>query len=398
MNVILLKVTFWILLAKTKSDISDIKETKVKNINYISNVYNDNIELMNVLVKPEKLIMRSSIDESSMLRWNIPNTVDNWAFDIQFNEPNLKSSEKASLYLFYTKENPIIGAFKGAHSTFHGLGAGIEFEGKNVELGYTVNKGTDYFSMEDIFVRHYSLNPRRFKSLKNFRMKVICTKKNFKIELYNEGELLYDNFKFFKSEDVEYSKGGYFFGIFAEYKNVSSGKAIEILGAQLYEREESKDYSIFASNMKKYLASPPNKSDILHPNEDIQNIIYKTHLLIENTTKMLGELPDTTLKTAENELKKELDMLLDKVDKLNIMQRHQKPDSNKKMNTNDLDNKIKRLFKTVSDIEFEVERAKTKIQGVSYFNILVYLFSGLSLFLMISEELKIRWENKTKRI
>lgn len=84
-----------------------VVEQVMDGINYTPHVYNDHIGLQNVLVKPDKLILRSSIDESSMVRWDVPSAKDNWSFVINFNELNLGASESAGLYLFHTKEKQL---------------------------------------------------------------------------------------------------------------------------------------------------------------------------------------------------------------------------------------------------------------------------------------------------
>lgn len=333
-----------------------VKEKKVNEISYKPETYNGHIDLINVLVKPDKLILRSSVDEASMIRWDIPNQSDNWSFVIDFNEPNLRSSEMAKLYIFYTKEKPILGGFKGANPIFNGFAAGIEFQGKNVELGYAINTGIDLFNMDEYVTRMDSLNPRRFKDLNNIKLKLISTNKNLKFEIYNGEKIIYDNFRFFSREDLENGKKGHYIGIFADYKNVSSGKAFELKGAQFYTREETKDYIITKSYMNDGIESIAHKTDILHPNEDIQTLIYKIHNLTKFAKSILGELPESNVKNSEIELLKELEMFNNKLVKLEGTYSEKK--NNKKhpgVYSNDIDNKIKRLLKNTTDLEFSIE-------------------------------------------
>jgi len=361
--------------------IEGLKESKAEDIFYKPEIYNDHIDLINVVVKPDKLVMRSSIDEGAMMRWDVPNKADDWSFEIDFNEPNLNAAEFARLYIFYTKEKPLLGGFKGGNTTFHGFAAGIEFQGKRVELGYALNKGNDFFNMDDFVTKMDSLNPRRFQELKNLKFKVICTSKNFKMEVYSGETIIYDNFRFFTAEDLENRKKGHYIGIFADYKDVSSGKAFEITHAQLYRREETSDYKLTKSYMDPVIGIIRNKEQILHPNEDIKTFIFKMHKLAESAKIILGELPESSIKNSEIEILKEVEGLTDQIKRLKEIGRiRNSRSSSEGIHSNDIDNKIKRLYKNITDFEFSIESI-AESNGRKY-NMLEMLSIVLGVFTM----------------
>lgn len=391
-------------LALIQADASIVKaqegviEQSLDGINYTPHIYNDHIGLQNVLVKPNKLILRSSIDESSMIRWDIPNTKDNWSFIVSFNELNLSSSESAGLYLFYTKEKPVIGDFKGANSIFHGFAAGIEFNGKGVDLVYAKNDGLDYRNIDGYVSKMDSLNPRRFRNIEFLKLKVIATDKNFKIEIYDGDRIIYDNFRFFSKEDLENHRGGKYFGIFADYKNVSSGKAFEINSVQAFHRKELKEYSVSKTYMSKMLPSVIGKHDISHPNTDVRDFIFKVNAVAAYIRSLLGELPETTLGHSEKELIKEMDVLSEKLEKFKAMQRVQVSRGGMSIRLNELDLKIKKIFRSISDIDYAIqdlnERTSTKHNFFEYLTI----FGGIgAMMVLLVRELCGHWTAKPDR-
>lgn len=355
-----------------------IVEYSIDEISFIPHVYNDHIGIQNVMVKPDKLFMRSTIDESAMVRWEIPNSKNNWSFTFEFNELNLESRESAGIFLFYTKEKPVIGSFKGGPSKFHGFAVGLELVGKGVELVYAKNDGIDYINMDEYVSVIDSLNPKRFLNLETLKLKVICTDKNFKVEIYNGDTIIYDNFRFFTKDYLNFAKGGNYLSLFADYKHVSSGKAFELRSAQLYHREETPDYSVTKINMQKVTTHVKPKSEINHPNVDIQDLLFKINTIISYIKAVIGELPETSIVKAEKELIKEVDALSEKVGKIKIGSSGRSNRNNLDKRINQLDVQLKKLSKIMSDVDYLSESSS---DGTShkYHLILEYfvIFSGM---------------------
>lgn len=330
-------------------------ETPINTLGYTPGIYNDNIGVQNVVTRQDGIYLRSTLDESAMVRWETPNPQDDWAFEFEFNEPNLDSRETASIYLFYTKEKPTIGNFKGGPGSFHGFVAGMEFSGKNIEIVHARNKGVDYSNLEDIVTVVDSLNPQRFAGIERLRFKVINTIRNFKVEIYNGNHLLYDNFRHFMKDMTEYAESGYYISIFADYKHVSSGKAFKLMHAQLYHREETADYDTSKVNMQKIEVQIRPKNEIKHHNTDIQDLVFKTNSMIAYIKAMIGELPETSIIKAEHELVKEVDSLYEKLAK------YKSTDTNKKMGVgtaqsiNMLDQQVRKITKLLNYVEHLLE-------------------------------------------
>lgn len=338
-----------------------VTEMPINDISFIPNVYNDHIGIQNVTVKPEKLVMRSTIDDGSMIRWDLPNHTDEWSFVFDFNELNLEARESASIFMFYTTEKPVIGQFKSGPSKYHGFAVGLEFMGKRIELAHASNDGKDYIGLEDDVLLVDSPDPKRFENLESLKMKVICTKKNLKVEIYNEDKLLYDSFRFFGKEYTEYGKAGGYISLFADYKNVSSGKAFEIRGAQLYQREEGPNYSTTKINTKKILPGVRKLDEITHPNTDVQDLIFKMSAINSFIKVMIGELPETSITKGEKELLKELDSIFEKINKMKGSKKEtKKSDFGRKVN--DLDIKMMGFSKKMNELEFIIDSLEDKGQ------------------------------------
>lgn len=370
-------------------------ETPVEGFNYIPGVFNDNIGLQNVIVRSDKLIMRSTIDDSSMIRWEVPVPEDNWSFIFDFNELNLESRESAGLYLFYTKDKQTLGNYKGGTSEYHGFMAGIEFLGKTIELNYAKNEGEDFRNIAEFVTKVDSLNPNRFVNVTSLRLKIINTKNNFKIEIYDKEKLLYDNFRFFGEDDLSNSKKGYYISIFAEYRHVSSGKAFELRNAILNKRVETKEYSTSLIRMEKIENSPKNKSDIQHTNTEVNELIFKISALTSYTKAMLGDLPETAISNVEKELTKEIEMITSKLDKLAGLKSRKRETSNFISNLNVLDLKLKGLERLMNEVEYHMEHMKeTQNKKFSIFESIAIFSSSFVVLILGIRELQNFLENR----
>lgn len=383
----------YFLFNKIEANDVGVSEFPDDRINYKPHVYNDHIELTNVLVKPDKLIMRSSLSENSMIRWDIPNTNENFSFEILFNEPNLNGEEFISLYLFYTKEKPIVGNFKGGIDKFHGAVAGIEMKGKGVELGFATNEGTSYDGLDGIAIITDAISPQRFKNITELKMKLIFTNKNIKFELYDGNKILYDNFKILDSEEFKNIKKDYNIGLFANYRNVSSGKAIEIKNAQLYKREENSDYDVMKNNMI-MIEKKVKKEDILHSNVDVKNYIHSVYDTIHLIEGILGKLPNGILKIVEEELIKEFETVESKlkiiIDKQNIQRK------GKSTRLNEIDKKIQMVSKELIKIEYMMENLKeNKDIANSYLAKITLAFGMFSIIILLLKEIS-KFKNAKK--
>lgn len=371
---------------------TDVEEVALDHHSYIPKIYNDHIELSNVQVNSEKLVMRSSIDSGSMIRWDIPNEHEDFSFEVVFNEPNLSANELASLYLFYTKERPVIGNLKGGFGKFNGFMAGIEMKGKSVELGYALNEGKDYTNLQGVAILTDAISPTRFKNVEELRMKIIFTKKNIKFELYNGDKLLYDNFRIYDEKELDFIKKGYYFGLFADYKDASSGKAIEIRKVQAYKRVENAKYDPLKKNIIP-ISNKIAKSEILHSNTDAKHFINSVYNVIHLIEKLFGKLPNGTLKKIDEELGKELEIIESKLKNLYESQNNIK--DRKPTRLNEIDNKIQMINRQMIAVEFSLEnlREKKRISEGTISNIILVI-GVLSMIILLKKEVHSFMENR----
>jgi hypothetical protein len=318
--------------------------------------------------------------QPSLIRWDIENPINDWSFTFKFNEPILNSSEKAGIYLHYTKEKPTIGEFKGGNGLFHGFIAGIEFTGKSVDLVYIKNNGEDYTSLEEFVTQTDSINPIRIKSIETITMKIISTSKNLKIELYNEDKLIYDNFKIFSVSDLGFNLSGKYLGITADYKNVSSGKAFKLKEAQLYKRIEKADYNIYKSYMSEAKPIIREKEEIHHYDTDVQELIHKIELSNSYIKAILGDLPETTINKAEEGLIKDIKMIEEKVKKLEDSTKSKSKNFDLSHRLNEMEIKIKQLHRSIKDMDYIVDKfIKYKVKSNSSIDYIILISSCIIL-------------------
>lgn len=377
-------VSFRLILG---ASLNGVIETPIENLDYHPGIYNDHIGIQNVIVKSDKLLLRSTIDDGSMVRWELPNTKDNWSFMLKFNELNLESRESAGIHVFYTHEKPTIGSFKGGPSKYNGFMVGLEFVGKSLELVYAKNNGEDYTNMDEYVSTVDSLNPQRFANIDTLTMKVICTKNNFKVEIYDGETLVYDNFKFFTKEYIDNHKKGGYISTFANYKNVSSGKAFELHEAQLYEREETPEYSPSLSRMEKIIPQIKNRNEVIHSNVDIQDLIFKVSAVTNYIKSVIGELPETAITKAEKELTKEVDMIVERFGRFKngTSNKPSRIDLNKKVNHIDI--QFKAISKKLSDVDFLIDTVSEKrFQKTWAVEYLIVLLGSISAIILIIKE------------
>lgn len=332
-----------------------VTETAIENFNYIPKIYNKHIGIQNVVLKPKELYLKSGLAKQSLLRWDPPNETENWSFSFKFNELNLASTESAGIYLRYTEEMPLIGNFMGGEGVYHGAVAGMEFQGKTVNIVYAKNEGLDYGHSEDLIVKRDEVNPIRFKDIKEITMKVISTDKNFKVEIYNEDKLVYDNFRLYNMGEEGLNKKAKYFGIIANYKNTSSGKAFVLKKAQLYKRIENKTYNVYKVYTEKIKQTYREKDQIVHHDSDIKEYIHKSEVAMNFVKAVLGDLPDTRLAAFEKDTKKELTMMGEKIEKLQQLMKNRGRKNSLNARLNDFEIKVKQIQRTLTDLDYLIE-------------------------------------------
>ncbi|KAM0676183.1 hypothetical protein GVAV_000146 [Gurleya vavrai] len=181
------------------------------------------------------LIMRSEEGEGSLITFKESNKYDEWAFEYEIVLPSLKYPEKAGIFLWYTNNDPM--GMADNENDFIGLVIGLEMHGHDTEV--LISSKTEDNDSE--LVLRDILSRKILEGVKNLLVKIIYTKKNFKIELYNEKKLLYDCLRFYDTKDLGI-KSGKKFSITTNYDNVKYGEHFLLKNVSLLQRNEYDSY------------------------------------------------------------------------------------------------------------------------------------------------------------
>lgn len=366
-----------------------VEESPISEISYVPGIFNELLVLSGVNIQDGETYMRDGISNIAMLRWEKKNTEKNWAFTIEFNEPNLDSNEKAGIYLRYTEERPKTGLYKGGSSKFTGMVAGIEFGGKTANLIFTHNEGKEILGMEDFYTNSDSIKPSRLKGVSKLKMKIINTEKNIKIELYDEDRLIYDGFRPVIGKKLPIQGSGGYFGITTAYKEVSTSKIFHLKNAQLYSRLESEDYDPDIRQDTKQKILTREKYEINHPNVDVKDLIHKTEHLLAFIHKIFGDVGSSLIERADEILEKELNTLNDKIKRYININRANENEATKSINVNRLEVKIKQLKRKINELNYSLhENVSKKSQGLSTKKYLMLMVGSGILGVLIYRELQ----------
>lgn len=333
-----------------------VVETAVSGFGYTPGISNSNIGVQSVILKPDQLYLRHGLEESSLLRWESKNTTDNWSFIVHINDLNLNSNEFAGIYLRYTNEPAITGNYKGGESIFHGLMIGLEFRGKLVSIVSAESSGEDYEHEGEDVVKRDNLNPIRFRDLDEIIMKVICTEKNIKMELYDGGRLVYDKFRLYNVKKDELYKAGRYFGIVAYYPRVASSKAFVLKSAQLYERIESDAYDVYKMHALSIVPMARIKQEIKHHNSDVQELIYRMEHAFTYIRGVLGELPNTLIVASERDLEHDMNALEERIEKVHRLVKSRGKKAGFSARLNDFEVRTRQIQRSIGELEFAINK------------------------------------------
>lgn len=328
-----------------------VQETKVPGFEYVPGVFNNDIAIQNVFMRPKELYLRMGVETSAMLRWEPPNPVSNWAVRIDFNELNLEADEAAGLYLRYTTEKAHIGPFKGGNDTFHGFMAGIEFHGRSASLVFVDNDGRELANAGDAVVRIDSINPARLRGHASLSLHVISTDKNLALELYDGDTLLYDGFRISAADKANGFRAGQHLGIIANYRNVASTKAFVLRGAQLFARTEDAAYRPYARRSATLPTGTVRERDeIPHPNADIRELIHNGELVTRYVRRIIGEFPETNFLRTQHDLERELDITARHTQRLLALKQEKPLPSSADTQANSYAVQVQQLRRSIQDL------------------------------------------------
>ncbi|EPR79785.1 Threonyl-tRNA synthetase [Spraguea lophii 42_110] len=271
---------------------SSIIENLVDDIRYSTHNDLKNLALKNVVINREDLIMKSLDGKDSIINFKTENKHENWSFEFVVNDINVAYPQKAGIFLWYT-EKPVNYGNKlfGTDGDFNGIMAGVEFLGRSMEILIAVNDGQDIThldSYDDIVVIKDSPNPERYRNISKLRIKIISTKQNFKIEIYDKDNLIYDNLRLYDSPLLKDRKSGKFFSLSSSYSKVSDEKKFILSAAKLYERNELEGYDTKHIHTEEIKHDPRYHDAINHPTLEVQHLISNVEHLMKYLNVVLG--------------------------------------------------------------------------------------------------------------
>ncbi|KAM0683795.1 hypothetical protein COBT_004054, partial [Conglomerata obtusa] len=215
--------------------------------------------------------------------------------------------------------------------------AGIDFHGHDTEIIISSTSGPnkDELVLRDVLSRNILWNVNKI------RLKLIYTRNNFKIELYDNLKLIYDGLRFYDTSVLGDIKSGKHFVITTNYENVSYEKHFILTNVNLLKRSEYESYdphqknSIIVNDVDfeiehtiadleyfmsylEHIFGKPEGSTILQgiiggmqEAKDQKNSLEKLKEIIKNSSFGVGDLPKTI-----NETELKLQMMIRKINDL----------------------------------------------------------------------------------
>lgn len=297
-------------------------------------------------ITKEGMELRSSADGGSLLNLPQTNPHDEWALEFTIDNINISFPQTAGIYLWYTNKPIDDGIFNGSSGIFTGLMIGLEFLGRNISLVLSTNDGTHNYTElnePDIMTYRDSINPARFRNVKELRVKVISTSRNFKVEIYDKENLVYDSFRHISSDPLADLSKGKYFSITTEYDRVSHDKHILLRSIHLYERIEGEGYDHLAIKAPEPDTTPRFFDHIEHSNKEVQHLISLIEHTMKFTKEHIGKPSGSPVFQSLNDARHEIELFSKNIEEL-VTGYHAK-----KEGPNETVDVVVEKFKTVED-------------------------------------------------
>lgn len=201
--------------------------------------------LANVKKTDDAIILRSSSGEGSLINIKNESISDNWSTVFTVKNLILKDVETAGIYFWYVDKPLEKGAYKGGAPIFKGFLTGIEFAKERVDIVFAFNYGANFENKELQTTNFDRINPSLIDHLDEFKIKIIHTEKNFKIEIYDlMGNLLSDSFRIHEplimNRDIKEKK----FAITTKYEHCPNDVFLEMKDLKINSRKELPEYDM----------------------------------------------------------------------------------------------------------------------------------------------------------
>ncbi|KAM0678456.1 hypothetical protein BDAP_000855 [Binucleata daphniae] len=228
----------------------------------------------------KNIVLRDVNGNGSLVTYEKTNAYDEWSFEVSFIKPALKFPEKSGIFLWYSL-NDLEQISKENYGRFIGLMVGFEQYGLDTELiiSAVTEENENEIVLRDVIPR------KLLAGVKVITMKVICTKKNFKVELYEFDKLLYDTLRIYDKKFLDGLESGKLFSITSTYENVDIGKHYELTKVNLLKRIENESYNPYLKN-----------SEYEHEiNDDLEHSIADLDHFIRYIDHVFGKPQGSTL-------------------------------------------------------------------------------------------------------
>lgn len=304
------------------------------------------------------VVLRSSDGKGSLINLNEKIASDNWSAEFVVKNLVLKDVERVGMYLWYTEKRIESGSYKGGDSVFNGFVLGVEFSQDRAELAFSFNYGLD-FSRKDIqSTRHDRINPSLIDHLDHFRVKVIHTEKNFKIELFDDkGSLISDSFRIHEPLIMNRGNNKKNFAITTTYENTPADVYLELRDFKAHAREETEKYD-YRDLHTEHNSFPRNKSD-----EELRMAVADIDHFLDYVTVVLGSGKQNSIVQATVEVKKKTRLIKDNLDSMISTAKEVSRISLDALET-EKSSKIGELEQSLNDILLKTEKYRLRLKEI----------------------------------
>ncbi|KAM0672230.1 hypothetical protein CWI42_081570 [Ordospora colligata] len=357
-------------------------EKPYPQVAYHPNGANEKVGVKGTHVEADGLSLRRHTDEGGLVAFLEPNPHEEWSFSYTFTNAALRFPHIGGVYLWYTSEIPDQGEYKGGNDKFDGIMAGLEFRGAQPEIVMAFNNGEESLKgSEDMNLHRDVINPARLRGVNDITVKVISTKKNFKVELYDGDRLLYDSFRYHGNGNSIKIGSGKYFNITSFYDRAPSNSVYKLRNAELFERIETDEYTIHAIHAPYVNEGPRSPDSVMHEEEEIRHLVSKTEYLHNYLQLIIGDINDTSFDKILHTLHEQQKQVMKKMDEITASSGKSGTVDTKLMslseNMNSIDIRIQKIQKAFADLDHIVNKLSDNHNKSS--NFLVYVILGIAM-------------------
>lgn len=314
-----------------------------------------NSTFLNIKKMENSLILRSNSGEGSIVNIKQETPTDNWSAEFMVKNLILRDVERAGIYLWYLDKPLEKGSYKGGSPIFNGFVTGVEFSKERADIVFAFNYGLNFDNKDIQTTRYDHINPILIDHLDEFKIKIIRTQKNFKVEIYDDkNNLLADSFRIHDPMIMNEGIKEKIFTITTKYEHCPNEIFFDLKDLKILSREETDKYDVVNIHTE-HNQYPKNKSD-----EEIRFAIADINHFLSYLTIVLGSKAENSIVEMALAVKKKLRILRDSVDTLVETLN----DSNNISNTtyeHTMQSKISELETISEELATKIENIKSKI-------------------------------------